>query len=203
MKVSSWGNLPRALLLDMDGTLTEPMLDFAAIRAEMGIGNEPILEAMARMEESRLSAAQAVLHRHETAAAEGSTLSRGCRELLDWLSRAGLRTALITRNSRHCAQLVLRRHNLSLGALISRDDGPFKPDPAAVFLACNKIGVAPQDAWIVGDGSHDIEAGLAAGIRTVWVSLGRQRHFAAAPWQVVNDLLELTDLLGQCEKAAR
>ena len=40
-------NLPRALLFDMDGTLTEPVIDFAALKAEMGIGRRPILEAMA------------------------------------------------------------------------------------------------------------------------------------------------------------
>ena len=38
---------PRALLFDMDGTLTEPMLDFARIKSEMGIGDQAILEAMA------------------------------------------------------------------------------------------------------------------------------------------------------------
>jgi HAD superfamily hydrolase (TIGR01509 family) len=197
MIVSSVGNLPHALLLDMDGTLTEPMLDFAAIRADMGIGQEPILEAMARMDNQRLAHAQSVLHRHETAAAEAATLHPGCHQLLTWLSHAGLRTALVTRNSRHCADLVSRRHGLSFDATITRDDGPFKPDPAAVFLACQKIGVAPEDTWIVGDGIHDIEAGLAAGIRTVWLSLGRDRPFAAQPWRVVKDLIELNDLLRQ------
>ena len=41
--------LPRAVLFDMDGTLTEPMLDFPRIKAEMGIGDRPILEALAEM----------------------------------------------------------------------------------------------------------------------------------------------------------
>ena len=39
----------RAVIFDMDGTLTKPCLDFDAIRAEMGLSGEPILEAMARM----------------------------------------------------------------------------------------------------------------------------------------------------------
>src|SRR5258706_313311 len=41
--------LPKALLFDMDGTLTRPMLDFPRIKAEMGIGSKPILEALAEM----------------------------------------------------------------------------------------------------------------------------------------------------------
>lgn len=40
---------PRVILFDMDGTLTEPLLDFPRIKADMGIGNRPILEALAEM----------------------------------------------------------------------------------------------------------------------------------------------------------
>ncbi len=42
--------LPRAMLFDMDGTLTAPFLDFDRIKSEMGIGNQPILEAIAKLE---------------------------------------------------------------------------------------------------------------------------------------------------------
>ncbi|MBV8780079.1 MAG: HAD family hydrolase, partial [Phycisphaerae bacterium] len=41
---------PRALLFDMDGTLTEPLLDFAAIKSEMGITHHSILEALEAMD---------------------------------------------------------------------------------------------------------------------------------------------------------
>ena len=44
---------PRALLFDMDGTITEQMLDFPAIKREMGIGDVPILETLAKMERER------------------------------------------------------------------------------------------------------------------------------------------------------
>ena len=40
---------PKAILFDMDGTLTAPMLDFPRIKAEMGIGERPILEALAEL----------------------------------------------------------------------------------------------------------------------------------------------------------
>jgi len=51
--------LPRAVLFDMDGTLTRPMLDFPRIKAEMGIGTRPILEALAEMDEAARRAAEA------------------------------------------------------------------------------------------------------------------------------------------------
>lgn len=191
--------LPHAVLLDMDGTLTEPMLDFERIRAEIGAQRgQPILEALAAMDETSRGAAQAVLDRHEEHAAENSTLHRGCRELLDWLHAHSIPIALITRNSRRSARTVLDRHQLRIDVLVSREDGKFKPDPEPLFTACRKIHVQPHQTWMVGDGQYDVEAGLAAGARTVWLSLGRTRPFRAEPWQTVNDLPELLELLRRC-----
>src|SRR6476661_375146 len=92
--------LPRAILFDMDGTLTEPMLDFPRIKAEMGIGTRPILEALSEMPPEMRFAAEAVLLRHEDHAAENSTLNPGCREVLQLVKELSIATALITRNSR-------------------------------------------------------------------------------------------------------
>ncbi|HTW93814.1 MAG TPA: HAD family hydrolase [Tepidisphaeraceae bacterium] len=187
---------PKALLFDMDGTLTEPMLDFPLIRREMGIAaDEPILEALARLTPHQRNVAESILLRHEEAAAAGSVIAPGCRQLLQWAGQNSIPTALITRNSRLSATTVLQRHNIDLNVLICREDAPYKPDPAPLLLACRKLSVAPHDAWMIGDGRHDIEAGCAAGIATVWISLGRQRNFAAQPWQTVSDLGELFQLL--------
>src|SRR3954469_17401145 len=114
--------LPAAVLFDMDGTLTEPMLDFPRIKAEMGIGGRPILEAMAEMNPADLLRAQAVLERHEEEAARLSTLNPGCREVLGWLRRRGVGAALITRNSRRSVETVLLRHGLTIDMLVARED---------------------------------------------------------------------------------
>lgn len=185
----------RALLLDMDGTLTEPMLDFPAIKAEMGIGAEPILEAMARMTARQRERAEAILLRHESAAAAGSTLAAGAGELLDWAEARGLRTGLITRNSRLSVETFLARHRLRIDTLISREDCRFKPDPAPLLLACERLGVAPAGAIMIGDGQYDVEAGNAAGVPSVWLALGRRRGFAAEPWREIEDLSAVVALL--------
>ena len=180
----------------MDGTLTEPLLDFAAIRIEMGIAaGAPLLEALAQMTPTQRSAAEAILHRHEERAATQSTLNPGCDELIVWVRKQQLRTALITRNSRISAACVLERHGLNFDVLITRDDGKFKPDPDPLLLACERLGVKPGEAWMIGDGSHDIFAGRAAGVPTVWISHGRKRDFDAEPWRTVPDLHELLRLL--------
>jgi FMN phosphatase YigB (HAD superfamily) len=48
---------------------------------------------------------------------------------------------------------------------------------------------------MIGDGSHDIIAGRAAGVPTVWISHGRTREFDAEPWRTIRDLHELLRLL--------
>ena len=184
----------------MDGTLTEPMLDFPRIKAEMGIGDRPILEALAEMDGPRRAAAEVVLLRHEQDAATASALNPGCRELLDWLAARRVPLALITRNSRQSVRTVIERHGLRIDLILTRTDARPKPDPQALHLACERLGVAARDAWMVGDGQYDVEAGVAAGARTVWVSHGRPRAFAAAPWRTVQDLHGLAELLRTCRR---
>jgi len=191
-------NLPKAILFDMDGTITEPMLDFPRIKREMGIGQRPILEALAEMSESQRQIAEAVLHRHEEEAAANSKLNLGCKEMLAWLDRHRIGVAVITRNSRTSVKTVCQRHGLNSEVLITREDGKFKPDPAPLLEACRRLRVEKADVWMVGDGQYDVEAGLAAGILMVWVSHGRIKPFAAEPWRVVQDLQELTAVLEGC-----
>jgi HAD superfamily hydrolase (TIGR01509 family) len=191
---------PSAILFDMDGTLTVPLLDFDAIRRDMGIGSAPILESLKRMPTDERAAAQAVLDRHEDQAAAGSTLNPGCRELLAWVDAQGILSAVVTRNTRRSLRTVFDRHALHIDVCITRDDGKYKPDPAPLYLACDRLGVSIDQTWMVGDGSHDIEAGVAAGMKTVWVSHGAKRPFDSEPWRSVNDLPELQQLLSGLEQ---
>src|SRR5439155_19793615 len=132
--------LPAAILFDMDGTLTEPMLDFPRIKAEMGIGQRPILEALAELPDEARRTAQEVLHRHEEEAATNSKLNPGCLETLAWLDRHRIKVAVITRNSRASVKTVCDRHGLNFDVLITREDGEFKPDPAPLLEACRRLG---------------------------------------------------------------
>jgi HAD superfamily hydrolase (TIGR01509 family) len=184
--------LPEAILFDMDGTLTEERIDWVGLRRELGVGaDEPILEALHRMSASDRTRAELVLHEFEHQAASRSTLNLGCTELLTWLDTRGIGRALITRNTRKSVQTVFDLHGLHFDVAITREDGKFKPDPAPLYLACERLGVTPQRAWMVGDWKYDIEAGNAGGIPTVWLSFDRERAFEAVPSRVVRDLCEL------------
>jgi HAD superfamily hydrolase (TIGR01549 family) len=167
----------------------------------MGIGQRPILEAMDAMPaDARHRALKVLLAAEERAAAE-SGLAEGASELLGLMRSGGIASALITRNSRSSVDTVLARHALRFDALVTREDGLYKPHPRAVLLACEMLGVAANEAWMVGDGQYDVEAGLAAGCPTVWLSHGRPKPFAAQPWKTVDNLAVLTAVLRECLNA--
>ena len=118
--------------------------------------------------------------------------------MMTWLRARNVRSALITRNSRASVKAVLAKHGLSFDVLVTREDGRFKPDPEPLLRACERLGVSTDGAWMVGDGQYDVEAGIAAGVATVWVSHGKEKPFTATPWRVVRDLVELTGVLRDC-----
>ncbi len=69
------------------------------------------------------------------------------------------------------------------------------PTPAPLLLACSQLGLPPTAVWMVGDGIYDIQAGNAAGIRTVWITHGRNKPFELRPDHQVIDLHELLRML--------
>jgi HAD superfamily hydrolase (TIGR01549 family) len=189
--------LPKAVLFDMDGTLTQDTMDLDRLRRDLGMPEGiAILEAIAKLEAGPRAMAEKTLHDFELNAAMESELNEGCLDLLDWLTARRIGTALITRNTRRSVATVLEKHGLQFEVQITREDGIFKPNPEPLWLACERIGVQPADTWMVGDWKYDIEAANAAGIFSVWLSHGREkRPFAAVPSLVVKDLCELAQRL--------
>ena len=74
-----------------------------------------------------------------------------------------------------------------------------KPHPEAMLLACSKISVAPADCLYVGDHLRDIDAGRAAGMRTIaagwgYIEAGQDIQKWQADW-VVEESHQLHSLL--------
>src|SRR5262245_30307931 len=91
----------KAVIFDLDGTLTEPTLDFDAIRAEIGLPHgQPILEALEGASDEEKARAEVILRRHEREAIARATLADGCVELLGHLAARAIPMAILTRNMR-------------------------------------------------------------------------------------------------------
>lgn len=167
----------RAVIFDMDGTLTRPTLDFPAIRAAIGIA-EPLLENMLALPPGpQRDRAFAILDRFEEEAAEASELNDDARDVLEFLSSRQVPSALVTRNSRRSTDRVLRKHSLSFHVVVTREDAPAKPRPEPLWLICEKLGVSPGHALMVGDFKYDIAAGRNAGTRTALLTNGKSPSY--------------------------
>lgn len=184
-----------AVIFDMDGTLTRQNLDFDRIRREIGLGQGPVLEAIARMVPAEASRATAILERHEAVAAAACELQEGAAEVIEVLRSRGFALALMTRNSRRSVDVFLDRHGLAFDLVRTREDGPMKPSPEPIFRICSRLGVAPAHAWVVGDFHYDVVCGARAGAKTVlFVEPGRERpEYAGEADYVIGSLRELPE----------
>jgi HAD superfamily hydrolase (TIGR01549 family) len=164
----------RAVIFDMDGTLTRPFLDFHAIHAAIGIP-EPLLENMLALPPGpERSRAFGILERFEDEAADASELNDGALEVLSFLSSKSIPSGLLTRNSRRSTERTLAKHGLRFEICVTRDDAPAKPRPEPLWKICEALGVAPAHALMVGDFKFDVLAGRNAGTRTALLTHGKR-----------------------------
>lgn len=120
----------------------------------------------------------------------------GAIEALDALSGSGFELAVATNKKREVADLVLRSLGMRdrFAVLWGGGDGIPKPDPACVHSIAKQAGVPLSDVWMIGDGTQDIGAGKAAGVRTIAVLGGfhdSEKLLALSPDFVVKDLREV------------
>lgn len=70
-----------------------------------------------------------------------------------------------------------------------------KPRPGMLLSAARELGIDVSRSFMVGDRWRDIDAGHAAGCRTVLVGEGYQEQLKTAPDFCVDDLLHATDVI--------
>ncbi len=163
----------KAVIFDLDGTLTKPFLDFAVIRRRLGLSpSGPVLEQILALPEEQRASKFAMLEEFESEAVENSELNEGVREIMGFLASRGISAAVCTRNSRRSAGLILQKHGLAFGWMKTRDDGPVKPSPAQIIALAGEMGVMVEEILVVGDFAFDTESGLAAGAFAVFLTNG-------------------------------
>jgi HAD superfamily hydrolase (TIGR01509 family) len=156
------------ILFDMDGVVVRQRLDFPTIKREIfGDTSGYILERMAGLSLAERTRAEAILERHETAAAFEAEPMDGILQFAAWMDRQGLRRGIVTRNSRKSVEVVLARLGLTFDSVVTREDAPPKPAPDPVLLACRWMGLPPSEVLFIGDFEFDMLAGRRAGARTV------------------------------------
>ncbi len=159
----------KAVIFDLDGTITQPYFDFDAIRQEIGLARDsgPLLERMEKMTPQQRLEAERILYYHENKAVAESQLNPGAEQTLSALRDAGIHVGILTRNERDNAFAVARKHNLEFDAVIGREDGPVKPDAFGVLQLCRQFGIEPRETLLVGDYLFDLLSAKAAGAEAV------------------------------------
>ena len=161
-------------IFDMDGTLTIAQHDFDAIRAELGLPQDmPILEALNQLPMEESATLHLQLNEIELELAHQSKPAEGARQLLDKLHSQGIMLGIVTRNNAINVGVTLEAAGLSGYFLpeniLSRDCAPPKPSPAGILTLLKNWGSSLDDALMIGDHLHDLRAGRAAGVVTIYV----------------------------------
>lgn len=63
-----------------------------------------------------------------------------------------------------------------------------KPKPGMLLRAASRLGIALENSFLVGDRWRDIEAGRAAGCRTVFIDRGYNEPLPKAPGHISSSL---------------
>ena len=186
----------RAVLFDMDGTLLDSAPDFIAITQAMrtsrglpAIAPKAIADVVSGGARAMVAAAfdcpidsaefEALrlefLERYQQHCAVLTRPYDGIPELLADIEKANLRWGVVTNKPVRFAEPIMQQLGLaSRSALLICPDHVkhTKPDPEPMLLACQQLGLQPEEILFVGDDLRDIESGRAAGTRTAAVSWG-------------------------------
>ena len=125
----------------------------------------------------------------------------GIVELLHNLVKDGYRLAVITNKTEASAVQIIHHYfpDIPFAFVWGRDDSrPLKPDPAAGILACETLGLHPEEILFFGDGDTDMEFAVNAGFVPVACSWGYrscEQLRAAGAAAIVHTAVELRALL--------
>lgn len=221
----------KAIVMDMDGTITKFNLDYMGARrralAELDKLNlrtpdmteQVSLYLILTMLKPRVDALSFMILRRkfynlleemELKAAQEVTLYPGALDTLGKLRRQALRIGIVTNNGRAGTELTLKRFKLEkfFDVVVTRDDcDQMKPSADPVRKVLTGMHIQPKKAILVGDGVMDIMAAKAAGLPSVAVATGpftSERLLQAEPDYLlgsINDLPLLIESLNGLAKS--
>ena len=189
---------PRAVLFDLDGTLLDTIGDLAdaanLMLAELGRLQRPqdeihsfvgkgIPNLVRRCMTEGTSATEAEIEaavevfRSHYAVVNGrrTTIYPGIEEVLRTFTARAIPLAVVTNKAEAFTLPLLERMGIAgyFDTVVSGDTLPVKkPDPAMLRLACERLGVAPAEALMIGDSANDALSAQGAGMPVLLVSYG-------------------------------
>lgn len=163
----------------MDGTLTVPVIDFAAMYKEV-LGEEEYMEEKKKSASGidilhhieswspdKQRRAYEVIAEFEKQGMDQLKIMPGALDLYGFLESRTIRRGLITRNVKAAVDLFHQRFGITFSPALSREYRPYKPDPAPLLHICAAWQVQPNEVMMIGDSlKDDIACGKRAGAFT-------------------------------------
>lgn len=154
-----------AIAFDLDGTLVDSKLDFAAICDEIGWPRgTPLLEKLATLGQgAEAGRANEIIRQHELAGARAASWMPGAADCIQHLHRQNYPLAILTRNMREATALMVERLQIPISLVLTREDCAAKPDPEGLLLIANQLAVSSKQLLYVGDYLFDLQVAANAG----------------------------------------
>jgi 2-phosphoglycolate phosphatase len=186
----------QAVLFDLDGTLADtapdlayalncmrisrqlPALPVSVTRAYTSMGARGLLSVGLGVtpENSNYEALrEEFLSNYAANLCRESCLFPGMADLLDEIERRGLRWGVVTNKAERYTHPLLERLGVHQRAacVVGGDTTPhIKPHPASLFEAARRMGLHARYCIYVGDDRRDVDAGRAAGMKTIVAKFG-------------------------------
>jgi phosphoglycolate phosphatase len=197
----------KAILFDLDGTLADTAPDLAAalnrLRAEQGLDAlpleklRPFASAGARGlvhagfgvkpgDDEYDALRETFLEFYAERPCVHTSLFPGIAELLAEIARRALKWGVVTNKATRYTEQVLEGLGLAPDCVVCGDTTPhLKPHPAPMLHALGLLSLPASQCVYLGDDLRDIQAGRAAGMRTVAVDWGYHHPDSGGPgtWQ--------------------
>jgi len=186
----------RTVLFDLDGTLADtapdlayalntllaehhkPLLPYPTIRPVASNGAAALIElgfGVARTDPHFAPLRARFLEIYRAHLTRETRLFPGMAELLDAIAARGLNWGIVTNKPAFLTEPLVDQLGLreDLACVVSGDTtaNP-KPHPEPLLHACKLAGSRPHECLYIGDAARDIEAGRAAGMKTLVALFG-------------------------------
>ncbi len=186
--------ISEGFILDWDGVLADTRLDFSQIRMKYFNGQSvPIIEGMKTLAEDRRQELWHDIYTLEMEGAEQATPVEQSVEFVNWLNNHDIPWVVVSRNCMDSIRLAAEKIKFPLPSKVfSRDDGPVKPDPKALWLAADMLKVPAEKCVMVGDFVYDLIGARRAGMRAILVERPRVewQHWADVVFPTMGDFLK-------------
>jgi len=155
-------------IFDMDGTIFTSNINWKDVKKRLNVEGTSILEKIYNGKTIDKKALKYLEEIEEKNTIESEPIP-GLLDFINEIAKRGIKTSLVTNNSRKNAEFLLEKHGFQFDTLITRDENMWKPSPIAFKYLMSKFKISPENTITIGDSDFDVSASIKANISDVYI----------------------------------